>query len=138
VRKVILNAMLWIAHAEVPAGGVESNPSDLELNGMLRSRINPDGTPGEGTPVSMDPKQAKFASPLVTAGTTDIDVDITGAKQLHLVVTDGGNGHTGRLDSCGCQRGASQEVPRWVTVAHGAGHHWQQHHTLQENLAQDP
>jgi type 1 glutamine amidotransferase len=92
VRKVVLNAMLWIAHAEVPATGVESDPTDIELNGMLRTRVKPDGTPGDGGPTSMDPKKAKFASPLVTSGTTDIDVDITGAKQLQLVVTDGGNG----------------------------------------------
>jgi hypothetical protein len=91
-RKVVLNAMLWIAHAEVPANGVESEPSEMELNGMLRTRVKPDGTPGDGGPTSMDPKKAKFASPLVTGGTTDIDVDISGAKQLQLVVTDGGNG----------------------------------------------
>lgn len=40
----------------------------------------------------------KYASPLVTSSTkahaVDIDVDITGAKQLHLVITDGGNGYS--------------------------------------------
>jgi hypothetical protein len=92
VRKVILNAMLWISRAEVPSTGVESDPSDLELNGLLRTRVKPDGTPGDGAATSFDPKKAKFASPLVTAGTTDIEVDISGAKQLQLVVTDGGNG----------------------------------------------
>jgi len=90
-RKVVLNAMLWIARAEVPADGVDSDPSDLELNGMLRNRVKPDGTPGDGTPV-VDPAKAKFSSKIVTEGTIDIDVDITGAKQLQLVVTDGGNG----------------------------------------------
>jgi putative membrane-bound dehydrogenase-like protein len=34
----------------------------------------------------------KFASKVITEGTVDIDVDITGAKQLFLVVGDGGNG----------------------------------------------
>ena len=92
VRKVVLNALLWIARAEVPANGVESDPSDIELNGMLRSRVKPDGSPGDGTSAAFDPKQAKFASKLVTEGMIDIDADITGAKQLHLVVTDGGNG----------------------------------------------
>lgn len=90
-RKVVLNAMLWIAHAEVPTNGVESDPTDTELNGMLRSRVKPDGTPGDGTP-TVDPAKAKFSSKIVTEGTIDIDVDITGAKQLQLVVTDGGNG----------------------------------------------
>jgi type 1 glutamine amidotransferase len=91
-RKVVLNAMLWIARAEVPANGVESEPSDLELNGMLRNRVKPDGTPGDGSAASMDPKKAKFASKIVNEGLIDIDADISGAKQLHLVVTDGGNG----------------------------------------------
>lgn len=33
-RKTVLNALLWIAHAEVPAGGVESRvtPEDLQKN----------------------------------------------------------------------------------------------------------
>lgn len=90
-RKVVLNAMLWIARAEVPENGVESEPTDLELNGMLRNRVKPDGTPGDGTPV-VDAAKAKFSSKIVTEGTIDIDVDITGAKHLQLVVTDGGNG----------------------------------------------
>ncbi len=33
-----------------------------------------------------------FASKVVTEGMVDIDIDITGAKELWLVVTDGGNG----------------------------------------------
>lgn len=90
-RKVVLNAMLWIARADVPANGVESEPSDLELNGMLRNRVKPDGTPGDGTPV-VDPAKAKFSSKVITEGIIDIDVDITGAKHLQLVVADGGNG----------------------------------------------
>ncbi len=53
-----------------------------------------------GTKLSADdaaaPK-ALFSSPVITADTpghsVDIDVDITGAKQLFLVVGDGGNGY---------------------------------------------
>ena len=30
-RRVLLNAVLWIAHLEVPAGGVDSNPSPADL-----------------------------------------------------------------------------------------------------------
>ncbi len=91
-RKVVLNALLWISHADVPADGVLSDPSDIELNGMLRSRVRPDGTPGDGSPAGLDPKKAKFASPVVTSGSIDIEVDVSGAKQLVLVVGDGGNG----------------------------------------------
>ncbi len=92
-RKVVLNAMVWLTKAEVPETGIQSDPTDIELNGMLRSRVNPDGTPGDGTTSQMDPKKAKFSSPVVTEGMITIDVDITDAKQLHLVVNDGGNGY---------------------------------------------
>jgi putative membrane-bound dehydrogenase-like protein len=34
-----------------------------------------------------------YASKVVTEGTVDIDIDITGANELWLVVTDGGNGY---------------------------------------------
>ena len=92
-RKVVLNAMVWLTKAEVPETGIHSDPTDIELNGMLRSRVNPDGTPGDGATSQMDPKKAKFSSPVVTEGMITIDVDITDAKQLHLVVNDGGNGY---------------------------------------------
>lgn len=37
-RKLFLNALLWVAKAEVPANGVESKLTDDEMNGKLRSR----------------------------------------------------------------------------------------------------
>lgn len=37
-RRVVLNALLWSAHAVVPDGGVQSDPTDEELNTRLRSR----------------------------------------------------------------------------------------------------
>ena len=86
-RKLLLNAMLWIAHGEVPADGVESNPSDDELNSRLRSRVAAVKSGG-----AFDPAKAKYASKVVRAGMVDIDVDVTGAKQLILVVGDGGDG----------------------------------------------
>jgi type 1 glutamine amidotransferase len=84
-RKLLLNALLWIARAEVPPGGVVSSPSDDELNSRLRSRVAAKGA-------SFDAKKAAYASAVVRAGTVDIDVDISGAKQLVLVVGDGGDG----------------------------------------------
>ncbi len=46
----------------------------------------------------LDLEHAKFRSPVVTRNTpgqaVDIDVDITGAKKLFLVVTDGGDGNS--------------------------------------------
>jgi hypothetical protein len=36
-RKIVLNATVWIARAEVPAGGVPSKtPTDEELNAYLK------------------------------------------------------------------------------------------------------
>jgi type 1 glutamine amidotransferase len=37
-RKVVLNALLWTAHGEVPDGGVQSDLTKEELNGRLRGR----------------------------------------------------------------------------------------------------
>jgi type 1 glutamine amidotransferase len=87
-RKLVLNALLWIARAEVPAAGVESNPSDDELNSRLRSRM---AAGAAGKPAQLDPKKAVFATKVVKEGAVDIDADITGAKQLYLVVGDGGD-----------------------------------------------
>jgi type 1 glutamine amidotransferase len=39
VRKLVLNAALWIAHAEIPANGVDAPLTDDELNSRLRSRV---------------------------------------------------------------------------------------------------
>ena len=51
-RKVVLNAMLWIAKADVPANGVESKvlPEDLAANLDIKTpphdRSQPDGPLG--------------------------------------------------------------------------------------------
>ncbi len=34
-RKVVLNAFLWLAHVEVPAGGVESKVTQQQLDANL-------------------------------------------------------------------------------------------------------
>lgn len=91
-RKVVLNAMLWIARAEVPESGIESDPSEAELNGRLRSRKSAAGAPQGDAP---DAKKAKFASSVIASDSVAIDVDIRDAKELHLIVADGGDG-----DSC--------------------------------------
>ena len=89
-RKLMLNALLWIARAEVPAGGIESQPTEEELNSRLRSR-KAGAVPTQGKP---DPAKAKFASKVIDGGTVAIDVEITGAKELYLVVADGGDGNS--------------------------------------------
>ena len=91
-RKLLLNAMLWLAKGEVPAAGLDSQPTDEELNSRLRSRKA--AAAAAPQPDTIDPAKAKFASPVVSGDPVAIDVDITGAKELYLVVTDGGDGNS--------------------------------------------
>ncbi|MBK8098742.1 MAG: DUF1080 domain-containing protein [Planctomycetes bacterium] len=91
-RKLVLNALLWLARGEVQAGGIVSDPTDDDLNSRLRSRQAAAQEPR--TPAAMDLAKAKFASKVVSADSVAIDVDITGAKELYLVVADGGDGNS--------------------------------------------
>jgi putative membrane-bound dehydrogenase-like protein len=103
-RKLVLNAIVWVAQGDVPAEGVSSNSlSQADLEGFLN-------LPRKTAGVTQPPKSAassikisptekpKFKSEIVNKETPghaiDIDVDITGAKILTLVVDDGGNGAT--------------------------------------------
>ena len=90
-RKLVLNAILWTAKADVPAGGVESKltAEDLEAN------LDPKGQPkpkaaapafGNAKPIA----QTKVMKKGDAAQT--IRADIKGAKELHLVISDGGDG----------------------------------------------
>ncbi|TWU06103.1 PVC-type heme-binding CxxCH protein [Stieleria varia] len=103
-RKVMLNAIVWTAHGEVPANGVTTaNPTqeDLEANQdepkpgeqkkvgrkIKRSVINANAKSAGAKPI--------FASKTITkaANGVDINVELGDAKELYLVVTDGGNGY---------------------------------------------
>ena len=101
-RKVVLNAIVWAAHLDVPENGVPSaTPSDAELE------ANQDYPKPSAKKVSnaskmrprLSSKRVKpaFESDVVTAKTpghaVEIDIDISGAKSLWLVATDGGNGY---------------------------------------------
>ena len=50
-RKIVLNAILWTAHAEVPASGVESTVTEADM------KANLDPKPGQGLPEK--PKKKK-------------------------------------------------------------------------------
>ena len=150
-RKLVLNAIVWCAKAEVPASGIQDQPKtlqDLEANAdeeppknfdrekiRQQFKLPPDkktqASQGASAPTNTQanrgasattnnqasrgasaPGQNKkarraergvspgatpaYQSPLVTSATPNhsipIDVDISGAKQLVLIVTDGGNG----------------------------------------------
>ena len=86
-RKIVLNAILWMAKAEVPEHGVQSRVTVEELAANLDDK----GAKKEpAKPVSA--KNAKFRSGLVKSGSVKVDVNIAGAKNLWLVVADGGDG----------------------------------------------
>jgi len=98
-RKVVLNAFLWLAKAEVPVKGVESKITGADL----AANLDPKGAPKAPAPKqAAAPKgpapKAAFTSAVVTRQTAghavDVDVDIAGWKELHLVVTDAGDGYT--------------------------------------------
>ena len=109
-RKLVLNAIVWCAKGAVPNRGVLSpTPSEKQLlahqdvHGNLGARAFTYPTPGHPTSDASPAvnkgsatSTPKFQSPLVTSQTPGhavlADVDVTGAKQVHLVVTDGGNG----------------------------------------------
>lgn len=89
-RKVVLNALLWIAKAEVPANGVQStvNPEQLEEN------LDPKQPRRRAAQSNPAPTAAKPAwqSKVVSQGTVAVDVDIRGANKIWLTVGDGGDG----------------------------------------------
>ncbi|MBI3880201.1 MAG: NPCBM/NEW2 domain-containing protein [Verrucomicrobia bacterium] len=94
-RRVVLNAMLWIAKVEVPAGGVQTKLSDDDLKANLDKKDAPASTAKPAAPAPKFTAAPKFKSGIVTAKTgnpTKVDVDLTGAKDLFLVVSDGGDG----------------------------------------------
>ncbi|MDH3582651.1 MAG: DUF1080 domain-containing protein [Phycisphaerae bacterium] len=113
-RKVVLNALVWIAKGEVPAGGVNSaTPTSAEMDanqdhhGDLGRRIfhfPADSKERFGQAPAAAPKGATasgkgvkpvFASKLITKATpghgVEINVDIRGAKELYLVASDAGD-----------------------------------------------
>ena len=121
-RRLVLNAVLWTAGLEVPEDGVpgiEVTLSDLEENQDYKRPAKfklPEHSGAAALPVAVAspkaaPKQANkpeaverrrgrrplFASPVINGRTpghaVDIDIDITGSKQLFLVVSDGGDSY---------------------------------------------
>ncbi|QDU98733.1 PVC-type heme-binding CxxCH protein [Lignipirellula cremea] len=114
-RKVVLNAIVWAAHGEVPKNGVESRRLtvvDLEENqdeeqpknfdrSAIEKQLNPStdkqssAAPRASSP-AMGAEKPVYASPIITSKTPGqavaIKADITGAKELYLMVRDAGNG----------------------------------------------
>ncbi len=109
-RKVMLNAIVWTAHGTVPEDGVSTpNPREAELEAnqdepkpkakqKSKAAAKKSGPQVKRSVARADSDQAKpiFKSELITTQTegrsVDIDVELGDAKNLYLVVNDGGNG----------------------------------------------
>ncbi|MEZ6126171.1 MAG: family 16 glycoside hydrolase [Planctomycetaceae bacterium] len=111
-RKVVLNAVVWTAHGDVPENGVTTrNPTREELENN-QDEPKPGGNTAaakktgrkikrpmvttKDNGIKAVPGKPLFSSPVVTketaGGLVEIKADITGSKKLYLVVNDGGNG----------------------------------------------
>lgn len=103
-RKLVLNAILWSAKIDVPAEGVASKVTEEDL------KANLDPKPGQGLP-EKKPEAKPAAAPAKPAATSaaepkalfrreigkadglvEVKVDLKGAKELYLVVTEGSDG----------------------------------------------
>jgi putative membrane-bound dehydrogenase-like protein len=95
-RKLVLNAILWTAKVPVPADGVESKVTEQDLEQNLDPKPAPAPKPATpaAPPAAGAGADAKplFTSPLVHDKPASFKVDLHGAKELYLVVTDGGDG----------------------------------------------
>ena len=114
-RKLVLNAIVWAAHGDVPKNGIGDKPVSFEELEKNQDYKQPDNfnrdairdrfhlTSAKSDASGKKAKRArgpapkpKFSTDVVTPKTpghaAKIDVDISGAKKLFLVVTDAGNG----------------------------------------------
>ncbi|MDA1048589.1 MAG: NPCBM/NEW2 domain-containing protein [Verrucomicrobia bacterium] len=89
-RTCVLNAIIWTAKLEVPKHGVKSLPNPT-LRLKKSSSTSPKTKP-------LDVKDALFASKVITTKTkghaVDIKAKVKGAKDLYLVMADGGDSHS--------------------------------------------
>jgi len=97
LRKLVLNAILWTARVEVPAGGVESKVTAEDLQANLDPKPPRKAKPAAPAAAqSGDPHATPvFTTAKVTRGPVAIQARLGGARELHLVVTDAGDGLRG-------------------------------------------
>jgi len=114
MRGLVANAIAWTAGIDIPENGVSSPPVGMEE--LLENqdypppaKFNPEETAkefsipvtGSAKPATDATSQAKprliYVSPLITTATSrhriDVDTELRGARDLFLVVTDGGDGY---------------------------------------------
>ena len=90
-RKLVLNAILWTAKADVPASGVESKVSAEELEANLDPKGGDKPKPAAASFVNAKPIAS---TKIIKKGDAAqaIRAELKGAKELHLVIADGGDG----------------------------------------------
>ncbi len=97
-RKTVLNAIVWVAKAEVPKAGVQSKLVEKDLYDNLDKkggrRPKPKSNPGPKPTGKITGPKAAAVSKVLTqkTGPAKLEANIAGAQELHLVVTDGGDG----------------------------------------------
>ncbi len=96
-RKTVLNAIVWVAKAEVPKDGVKSKLVEEDLYANLDNKgrkPRPKSNPGPQASSKVTGTKAVAKTKLITkkTGPAKLEANIKGAKELHLLVTDGGNG----------------------------------------------
>ncbi|MEZ6134545.1 MAG: NPCBM/NEW2 domain-containing protein [Pirellulaceae bacterium] len=99
-RKVVLNAIVWTAHGDIPKDGVNTeDPSraELEANQDPKGNARAPAKKATAQPAGAGGVKPIFESAVVTPKTEGhavaIDVPLGDAKELFLVVRDGGNGY---------------------------------------------
>jgi putative membrane-bound dehydrogenase-like protein len=92
-RKLVLNSILWIAGAEVPANGVESVVTAEDLRQHLDDKGGPRPDPHAAVTRGKPGTKPAWQSKVVSRGMIDIDVELDQPERLWLVVTDGGDGY---------------------------------------------
>ena len=112
ILRLVSNAIAWTAHVDVPKEGVSlekpnmdrlfedqdfDRPADFNAESVaeefhLSAVVVPQAANGASE------SKLLFTTPLMSTATsghrTDIDIDLQGARDIYLVVTDGGNGHS--------------------------------------------
>ncbi len=89
-RKFVLNALLWTAKAEVPSDGVNCQVTAEQLAQNLDPKGRRPSASNAATPAAI--RSPAFKSDVVRSGTVKVEANLDGAKDLWLVVADGGDG----------------------------------------------
>ncbi len=97
-RKMLINALAWVAKVKIPENGIETKFSKDELQtGQDRDRgkKRPKRTStAPKAPAKVPAGKLLYKSPVITKGkVAKIDVDIKGAQNIYLVVGDAGDGY---------------------------------------------